>query len=380
LAQALTPNQVTELIGSIYDCALDPSLWSRTLKHLIDGLEFKTAAFSVRTYPSGRSLLTYTAGVEPHWLALARQYDHEVPLLWGGAEVYLRLPLDGVHLSTALSTKEERAKLAFIRDWAEPQGLIDKVALILARNSQTLGRMALGRHVDQGPVGRTDVENCLLLLPHLQRSVAISQLLDAQTLAMASFEAAFDVIATPVIIVGRDLQIIHANRAASLLLPKAAHAMHSSKVLSLQQPLANRALAAAVEQGADNEAYLGRRGFGIPANDANGNPMVVHVLPLRFGELRRQLTSKAAAAIFFATPATSPEAPQEALAALYDLTHTEAKVLTLVANGHSRNEMAGLLGVGLSTIKTHLLHLNSKTGSARQSDLAKLARALSIPV
>jgi DNA-binding CsgD family transcriptional regulator len=64
----------------------------------------------------------------------------------------------------------------------------------------------------------------------------------------------------------------------------------------------------------------------------------------------------------------------------HDLTYTEAKVLTLVADGHSRNEMADLLGVGLSTIKTHLLHLNSKTGSARQADLAKLARSLSVPI
>jgi DNA-binding CsgD family transcriptional regulator/PAS domain-containing protein len=380
VSQALTSTKVTEQIGNIYDCAIDPGQWSQTLAHLLVNLDFTTAAFSVRLYPSGRSLLTYTAGVAPHWLAQAKQYDHEVPILWGGLEKYLQLPLDGVHVSTALSEKSDRDKLAFIKDWAEPQGLIDKVALILARNSQSLGRLALGRHVDQGPVGQTDIDNCLLLLPHLQRSVAISQLLDAQTLAAASFEAAFDVIATPVVIVDRNLSIIHANSAAQVMLPKAAHTNNSSAVLRLQQPMAHRALAAAVEQGAENEATLGRRGFGIPANDANGNPMVVHVLPLRFGAMRRQLISKAAAAIFFATPATSPEAPQEALAALYDLTHTEAKVLTLVADGHSRNEIADLLGVGLSTIKTHLLHLNSKTGSARQSDLAKLARSLSVPI
>jgi DNA-binding CsgD family transcriptional regulator/PAS domain-containing protein len=376
MSRALTPHKLTELIGSIYDCALDPGLWPQTLKDLLVGLEFTTAAFSVRSYPTGNSLLTYTAGVEPKWLAQARLYDHEIPALWGGMEAYLHLPLDGVHVSTKLSKKMDREKLAFIKDWAEPQGLIDKVALILARNSQSLGRMALGRHRDQGVVGKTDIENCLLILPHLQRSVAISQLLDAQVLEVASFEAAFDVISTPIVIVSQNLHIIYANRSAQHLVSKPQLA---SKTLSLTQPAANRALIAAVEQGAENESSLGRRGFGIPANDADGNPMVVHVLPLRAGNLRRQIKSNAAAAIFFATPATSPEAPQEALAALYDLTHAEAKVLTLVADGHSRNEIATRLGVGLSTIKTHLLHLNSKTGSARLSDLAKLARSLSFP-
>ena len=80
-----------------------------------------------------------------------------------------------------------------------------------------------------------------------------------------------------------------------------------------------------MELGADNEVALGRKGLGIPTSDIDGNPIVVHLLPLDFGHLRRQLTSRAAAAVFFASPTNSPEAPQEVLAALYVLTHTEAK-------------------------------------------------------
>jgi DNA-binding CsgD family transcriptional regulator len=380
MSQALPPTKVSELIGHIYDSAIDPSHWSYTLAQLIESLNFTTAAFSVRTFPDGKNLLTYTAGVAPHWLAQAKQYDHEVPVLWGGVEKYHSLPIDGVHLSTEHSTEGEREKLAFIRDWARPQGLIDKVALILARNSRSMGRLALGRHELQGPVGDVDINNCLLLLPHLQRAVAISQLLDAKTLAVASFEASFDAIATPVVIVGHQLEIIHSNISAKNLLPNSMKNSQTHNKLNLNNPVAQQALDTAVNQSAKSEASMGRRGFGIPITDANGNPMVVHVLPLRFGTLRPQLIAKAAAVIFFATPTTSPEAPQEALAALYDLTHTEAKVMTLVAAGHSRNEIADKLCVGLSTIKTHLLHLNSKTGAARQSELAKLARSLSVPI
>jgi DNA-binding CsgD family transcriptional regulator len=380
LSQPLTSKTVSELIGCIYDCAVDPAQWSSTLTKLLAELSFKTAAFSVRLYPSGRNLLTYTAGLEPHWLAEARQYESEIPFIWGGPQIYHQLPLDGVHVSTALTTRADLEKLAFVRNWAQPQGLIDKVALILARNSQSLGRLALTRHRDQGPVEKVDIENCQLVLPHLQRAVAICNLLDAQTLAAASFEATFEAIATPIAIVARDLSIIHSNSASERLLIKSPRVGHSPVKLSLPQPMANQALAAAVELGADHEAALGCKGFGIPTNDIDGNPIVVHVLPLNFGHLRRQLTSRAAAAVFFASPTTSPEAPQEALAALYDLTHTEAKVLSLVADGHSRSEIADKLGVALSTIKTHLLRLNSKTGSVRQSELAKLARSLSIPV
>jgi hypothetical protein len=37
MADAISPQALSELIGSIYDCALDPAHWERTLADLVDG-------------------------------------------------------------------------------------------------------------------------------------------------------------------------------------------------------------------------------------------------------------------------------------------------------------------------------------------------------
>jgi hypothetical protein len=39
MAEAVSPQVMSELIGSIYDCALDPSRWEQTLSNVMDALD-----------------------------------------------------------------------------------------------------------------------------------------------------------------------------------------------------------------------------------------------------------------------------------------------------------------------------------------------------
>jgi hypothetical protein len=39
MADAISPQALSELIGLIYDCALDPSRWEQTLPNVMDALE-----------------------------------------------------------------------------------------------------------------------------------------------------------------------------------------------------------------------------------------------------------------------------------------------------------------------------------------------------
>ena len=103
------------------------------------------------------------------------------------------------------------------------------------------------------------------------------------------------------------------------------------------------------------------------ASHADGDPAVLHVLPLKHGDLRLSLRPTATAAVFVA-PATLPvHAPEQALAALYDLTPSEAKVFSLIASGMSLASIAARVGIRHSTAKTHLQRLFAKTGAGRQS-------------
>lgn len=142
----------------------------------------------------------------------------------------------------------------------------------------------------------------------------------------------------------------------------------------------NEALSAAVRQAASDESALGRRGLGVPVRDADGEPFVIHVLPLRRREISLGLTQSAVAALFIAPTVAGQPFPAEALALLYDLTPAETRVALLVAAGRSQADIARELGVGPSTVKTHLLHVFDKTGCRRQADVVRLISSLSAPV
>ena len=64
--------------------------------------------------------------------------------------------------------------------------------------------------------------------------------------------------------------------------------------------------------------------------------------------------------------------PLAAFAELYGLTSTEARVLDHLARGRTPQDAADVLGVGLTTVKTHLQKLFAKTGTNRQTELLQL--------
>jgi DNA-binding CsgD family transcriptional regulator len=104
------------------------------------------------------------------------------------------------------------------------------------------------------------------------------------------------------------------------------------------------------------------------------------VLPLRRGEIRPGLVQRAAAALFIAPTASAPRLPTDALVLLYDLTPAEARIFELICDGRTQADIAALLGIAPSTVKTHLLRVFEKIGCRRQVDLVKLAASFSLPL
>jgi DNA-binding NarL/FixJ family response regulator len=56
-----------------------------------------------------------------------------------------------------------------------------------------------------------------------------------------------------------------------------------------------------------------------------------------------------------------------------DLTERERAVLSLVARGHTDHQVAHRLGIGVSTVRSHLDRIRDKTGQRRRADLTRFA-------
>jgi hypothetical protein len=58
MSDAISPQALSELIGSIYDCALDPLHWDQTLCDLRDAFCGETASLVLMDTRRGRFLTT----------------------------------------------------------------------------------------------------------------------------------------------------------------------------------------------------------------------------------------------------------------------------------------------------------------------------------
>ena len=370
---------VSELIAAIYDSAIEPARWPATLEAIAGATGFVSGGIAIHEIPSMRRLLVSQFGHEPRWLATMDSYSADISELWGGYARASTAPIDEVHVNSDIMPPARFRDFAVYREWFEPQGLADAALLILARNSTTIGTLGFNWPSGREPIGGYQREFCRLLLPHLQRATAISRLLDIQSLAHASVNATLDALRAGVVLLTRDARIVFANDAAQAMLQRGKPAANRKGYFAVGEPLAAAALEAAVRQSADDEAAIGRRGFGIPVRREGEAALVLHVLPLRHGALRRGIAPDAAAAVFISDPAASPDAPLETLAALFDLTSAEGRVFQLLAQGESRERAAGMLGISLNTMKTHLNRIYAKTGATRASQLVKLAAGLAAP-
>ena len=99
---------------------------------------------------------------------------------------------------------------------------------------------------------------------------------------------------------------------------------------------------------------------------------VGHVLPLTCGSRRRMGTSYDAVAAVFVHREDTDLQPPPALGEHFGLTRAELRVLMAIVAHGDTGSAAEALGIGRSTLKTHLSRIFSKTGLGRQAELVKL--------
>jgi len=79
--------------------------------------------------------------------------------------------------------------------------------------------------------------------------------------------------------------------------------------------------------------------------------------------------------------ATTPSrSAPEAIIKIFRLTPTELNVLLAIVEVGGAPEVAELLGIAVSTVKTHLSRVYDKTGAKRHADLVKLVAGYANPL
>ncbi len=210
-------------------------------------------------------------------------------------------------------------------------------------------------------------------------SVAISRLMEAKSIEASTLSRVLDRLAVPVLMVDGRLRLVHANLAGDRLLREGSLlTIANGAVAAANRHMQARLLAAAGEAiGADPQQAVRRTAIALAGKDDEAR--ILEMLPLDRGTARADLMPEAALAIFVA-PLEARPVPLDAIAAIYALTPTEARVLNMFAAGATGRRIAELLSLKESTVKTHLLSIFDKTGIHRQAELVALVRSFTLPL
>jgi DNA-binding CsgD family transcriptional regulator len=369
----------SQTVGSIYDCALDPTRWPEAIREICEAAGCCAGVIGVNDLASGAVRLQQYWNYEQDWLDRMVLYGPEIAgWLRSVPEHYLR-PLDESLTVKRVVGREVIERSRYYNEWLRPKGIIDALQLTVLRQSDRVGVLALSRHESKGEIAEHDVAIMRLLSPHIRRAVAISDVIDMQAMAVGTFEASLDLIANGVALVDARAAVIHANRAARAMLAAGSPIRSDRGELRTLLPEATAALQAAIAKSTGDEAAMGGAGIGIPAPRAEGERALIYVLPLIHGDVRGRIAPRASAALFI-TPAGEGIDNSAALAALFDLTSAEMRTLERIIAGDTLAEAAEALEVAITTVRTHLARIFDKTGTSRQADLIRLVARFSPPI
>jgi DNA-binding CsgD family transcriptional regulator/PAS domain-containing protein len=367
----------SDLVGSIYDCAIDPSRWETTLAEVIEALDCHTAAMGLIDVPQNRFLMDKYVGIEPIWQERMQKHIPEI-----NARITEALPTwpsfdEPIVISRHLSRAYFEAS-PYIQEVLMPQGIVDVFQYFLFHTPARYGALGIGRHERQGPVTDREIELGGLLLPHIRRAVTIGDLLDVRAIEHARMAEVLDTLRCGVLLTDSRGKILHANRAADEMLRAAVHVRDGGGILEAKGQSAAREMRAAIALATEDETQIGRTGLAVRLGDAGAAAMFAHVLPLAGGELRTRLVPTAVAAVFIGAPPDHWDGAT-LLAAAYMLTPAETRVLASLLAGRTLDETAGELKIAATTARSHLDHIFAKTGISRQAELIRLGTEIAPP-
>jgi DNA-binding CsgD family transcriptional regulator len=370
-AQALS-----DTIGAIYDCALDPQQWPDTCRKIAGLCESSAGGVCVHDLRHTQNDQLFVFGYQQQFLEKLGQNYSESPM--ASSDVVANVG-DVKALSIENSDVYEGR---FFREVLKPFGLQDIIWLPALRTGGRMASMHASRG-DKAPHYRErEIGLFKLLSPHVCRVLAISDALDIRTLRSEMLEKTLDGLASGVYLMARDGRVVYMNAAAERQIKTGNSIRIVNSRVSPTDPATRAALSKVIDEAARDDLDKDAREHSLAIPDVDGGAgYVATLLPMSHGQRRDIIAPFAAsAALFTKDPIEAPLLPGEAFARLYRLTGGELRVLLALAQGLGGKEAAGMLSISEPTIRTHLQRIYSKTNTARQSDLLRLLQNATPPI
>ncbi|WP_343717792.1 helix-turn-helix transcriptional regulator [Inquilinus sp.] len=356
-----TVEHLSDLIGRIYDAGSDLTAWQQVLTdicHWAGGdfgqiLVFEAGALA----PFFNVAVGYDAAAHARYL---RDYALQDPRL----PAWRRLPptVQPCHLVVDPAWLDRQDFGAFLDEnncrWtmAAIDPAFDGVAGMSVRRPRRAGPFT------PEEAGRFD-----LVVPHIRRSLALTQRIEGLAGRARAAEDVLDRFDRAVVLLGADGRVVHVNAMAVRLVEGGRLQLRGSRLRSADpaEATALRGLIAATLEP-------GPRTGGVKLLAGGGVPLIASACRLPDRRPAGFAMPRAAAALFLTPSGAGSDDFGDVLPALFGLSRAEVRLAAALHDGFSLSEIAGQLGLSRETLRTQLRSVFDKTGTRRQGTLIRL--------
>lgn len=360
------PGFLSATIGAIYDCALDPARWTKVMGDLAALLGASRAFLGTGTTSGGTPTIVAAPGYVPaDFTAPEIALNPILPL-------GLTYPPDTAFVASRdyglpllQATRYHRAYLA-------PRDMHDTIAFLVTREGDRIGNWLIPTPPSRPPITAEEAAGLTLIAPHIRRAVEISHVLGVQRLEAETCRAALGQLDSPVL-------ILRSGRGVAFANPAAERAIDGGQVLQWR----NGTLHGATPQ-------IDRLVARLAAGAAAGGPASIEesvtgtdgeerlVFAVRLDVEGHVLLGQPAPAVLLVmrSPREDTRNPVAVAAQVFGLTPAQVQVLAFLAQGHAPEAIAEILGISVTTVRSHIAALFDRTGTSRQAEL--VARTLSL--
>jgi len=363
----LSFDQLSALIGAIYQGPLDTVPWSGALVMLRDIMRANWATLILRPASADQPALVLRAGSQGPEVYHAAYSQFEMFSM----DPFVGLPVDRVvTIDEMIDTSWMSGE--FYETFLAP----NDIRYIMGADMVTEGgadcRLRVTRPRDAVDFSAQDKALCQILLPHVRRAVTLHSRIERIETERLMYSTTMDRMLVGTVIFDEKGAIMRTNRIADEVLAEKdgirisqgrLHAEFPAEDRELQRlikaALAQPGAAPVVPQPMSVTRVSGRASLGV---------LVRPVPPGEWPDDRHRPTAVA----FIRDPGRKSQLSLEMVRHLFGLTGAEAALALLLANGYTLDEAAVELKIRKNTIRAHLRSIFAKTGVRRQTTLIHL--------
>ena len=366
--QALSLDEYDRIIGTIHDGAMcTESLYEalECLRVLFNG-NFCTLILRISDVEDLALMLVAGNRAARGRIAYFKHLHDDNP--------FVDLPTDTVFTNDSVMSREDWQNCRYYLEYARPSDVYHVMGADVTAMETGVVRFRVTRSHDQPAFSEQDQALCQRLIPHLQRTLRMHNLLDRSESISHLHADAIKRLSVATLMLDQGGTVLQMNDVARELLARADGLKLVGSRLEASYPSDHRELVKLIRSAAEVKGMRppteSRTTLAIarPSGDVSLG-LVVEPIP---GAEWAEGQGQPVVMVYIRDAVAVSQVDYRIAKELFNFTPAETALAYHLANGRSLEEAAEALNIMRNTARAHLRSMFSKTGASRQAELVRV--------